>query len=53
MVEVQKIDDPMDDFSDGSSSNPSIDNLDMRDIYEKVYNFKPSKDRERAKSLAN
>jgi len=31
------MDDPNEDFSDGSSSNPSIDNLDLKDIYEKVY----------------
>ena len=42
-VEIKKIDDPNDDFSDGSSSNPSIDNLDIEDMTEKVYNFKKSK----------
>ena len=37
MVEVEKMDDPEDKFSDGSSSNPSIDNFDLKDIYEKIY----------------
>lgn len=41
MVEVEKIDDPHEDFSDGSSSNPSLDNFDMKDIYEKIYQIHP------------
>lgn len=37
VVEIEKKDDLNDDFSDGSSSNPSQDNLDIEEIYEKVY----------------
>ena len=33
-VEVEKEEDPLENFSDGSSSNPSQDNFDLQDIYE-------------------
>lgn len=36
-VEEEREDDPQDNFSDGSSSNPSQDNFDMQDIYEQIY----------------
>ena len=36
-MEVEKKDDMEDDFSDGSSSNPSLDNFDMKEIYERIY----------------
>ena len=36
-MEIEKKDDPNDDFSDGSSSNPSQDNLDIDEIYDQVY----------------
>eukprot|EP00347_Sterkiella_histriomuscorum_P022485 403338316 len=52
-VEVEKIDDPEEQISDGSSSNPSIDNLDMSEIYEKIYNLKPTKVFIQAREEAN
>lgn len=33
-VEIEKEDDPDEDLTDGSSSNPSQDNFDMQEIYE-------------------
>ncbi len=36
-MEVEKKDDPLEEYSSGSNSNPSIDNLDSREILEKVY----------------
>jgi len=34
----------LDNFSDGSSSNPSFDNLDMKDMFDNVYQIKSKKD---------
>ena len=36
-VEVQKEDDPDEDLTDGSSSNPSQDNFDLQEMYEQIY----------------
>jgi hypothetical protein len=53
VVEIEKIDDPHEDFSDGSSSNPSLDNFDMKEIYERIYEINDAEEKERIKQSAN